>query len=198
MPRAAFCSQCGRNVWLNESGDCANGHPRSSLGNEYEATAQAAMPLVPDSPSELAQASSSTPSSAKPNPWKYIGWGLTIYMAGSLIFGFAFALLGISENGAGVVAALCGTFWALVAYYGAKYRYLSAITASGGTVSPRPNVWKYIAIGMLIWVVGGFVLEGVSLAVGLNPYGSGYITGIVGSIYAVVAYNRAKCGALPV
>jgi chaperonin cofactor prefoldin len=50
MSKAAFCSQCGTNVWVNENGDCANGHPRSSLRDEYEVdpqpTAGSATPLV--------------------------------------------------------------------------------------------------------------------------------------------------------
>ena len=45
MSKAAYCSQCGTNVWVSESGGCANGHPRSSLRDEYEVVAGVATPL---------------------------------------------------------------------------------------------------------------------------------------------------------
>ena len=49
MSKAAFCSQCGTNVWVNENGECANGHPRSSLRDEYEADPQPATALTASS-----------------------------------------------------------------------------------------------------------------------------------------------------
>lgn len=197
MPKAAFCSQCGTHVWVSETGDCANGHPRSALRDEYEVAAP--MPAPPATHSigvpGLA-APSSQPSLAKPNPWKYVGWGFVIYLGGSVVLGIPFAVVGIPESLVGLVAALGGTFWALTAYYKAKYLYLLAMTTDGGAVAVKPNVWKYITIGMLIWVVGGIALGGVLLAGGQTSYGSGFVSGAIGGIYSIVAYNRAKCAAL--
>lgn len=39
MSKAAFCTECGANVWVKPNGECANGHARSSLRNEYETEA---------------------------------------------------------------------------------------------------------------------------------------------------------------
>jgi hypothetical protein len=37
MPKAAFCSQCGENVYLTEDGRCPKGHGPESLSNYYDA-----------------------------------------------------------------------------------------------------------------------------------------------------------------
>lgn len=36
MPRAAYCSDCGRYVWIAKDGGCIAGHPRSSLRDEQD------------------------------------------------------------------------------------------------------------------------------------------------------------------
>jgi len=37
MPKAAFCSQCGENVYLNDDGTCPKGHGPEALSNSYDA-----------------------------------------------------------------------------------------------------------------------------------------------------------------
>ncbi len=36
MPKAGYCSQCGRNSWLNESGGCVAGHGPECITGAYE------------------------------------------------------------------------------------------------------------------------------------------------------------------
>lgn len=36
MPKAEFCKEYNKNVWLKEDGSCQNGHPASSIDNVYE------------------------------------------------------------------------------------------------------------------------------------------------------------------
>lgn len=36
MPKAGFCKECNKNVWLGEDGSCENGHSASSISNVYE------------------------------------------------------------------------------------------------------------------------------------------------------------------
>lgn len=49
MPKAAYCSECSRYVWVTGNGGCANGHPRARLRGEYEASVDVAteLPLPP-------------------------------------------------------------------------------------------------------------------------------------------------------
>lgn len=35
MPRAGYCSECKKNVWLKEDGSCLAGHPASSVKDPY-------------------------------------------------------------------------------------------------------------------------------------------------------------------
>ena len=37
MAKAAWCAQCGANVWLNEDGSDDKGHDASQMSNIYEA-----------------------------------------------------------------------------------------------------------------------------------------------------------------
>ena len=144
MPKAAFCSQCGMNVWVNENGECTNGHPRSSLRDEYEVAASMPAPPTTDSIGVPGLAApSSQPLLAKPNPWKYAGWGFVIYLGGSVVLSIPFAFFGIPESLVGLVAALGGTFWALAAYYKAKYLYLLATTDGGGAVVVKPIIGRF-------------------------------------------------------
>jgi hypothetical protein len=45
MARAGLCSECGSNVWLNEDGSCANGHPAASVSAVYEASTPPPPPI---------------------------------------------------------------------------------------------------------------------------------------------------------
>ena len=42
MAQAAFCSQCGSNVYVTEDGRCPNGHGPESLSNFYDVPDQEA------------------------------------------------------------------------------------------------------------------------------------------------------------
>lgn len=41
MPKAGWCAGCGANVWVTETGGCANGHDASQISNVYETAAAA-------------------------------------------------------------------------------------------------------------------------------------------------------------
>lgn len=40
MPKAGYCKECNRNVWLNDDGCCENGHDASSIASVYDAEVQ--------------------------------------------------------------------------------------------------------------------------------------------------------------
>ena len=47
MAKAAYCSQCGTNVYVTGEGRCPNGHGPESLSNYYEAAETATAPQTP-------------------------------------------------------------------------------------------------------------------------------------------------------
>ncbi|MDA3936646.1 MAG: hypothetical protein PF636_07270, partial [Actinomycetota bacterium] len=63
MAKAGFCSECGSNVWLDESGRCPAGHGAECIQNVYEAevpplaTPQAAASVASESREPTAAAS---------------------------------------------------------------------------------------------------------------------------------------------
>lgn len=59
MPLAAFCVECGRDVWLTAQGDCVNGHSRSSLRTVRETHA------LPDG--QPASQATNSPVGARPH-----------------------------------------------------------------------------------------------------------------------------------
>lgn len=40
MPKAGYCTVCGKNVWLAKNGSCVNGHPSNVITGVYEAPLQ--------------------------------------------------------------------------------------------------------------------------------------------------------------
>lgn len=36
IAQAGYCKECNRNVWLNEDGNCENGHNASSIVSVYD------------------------------------------------------------------------------------------------------------------------------------------------------------------
>lgn len=39
MSRAGYCSECGKQVWLNPDNSCANGHPPQAIRGVYDPVA---------------------------------------------------------------------------------------------------------------------------------------------------------------
>ena len=62
MPLAAWCSECGANVWVGPDGRCQNGHAAESLLHEYESSPLPATSLPP-------QAGDASPRHARPRRW---------------------------------------------------------------------------------------------------------------------------------
>ena len=81
MPIAAWCTECGANVWVGPDGRCQNGHAAESLLHEYESSPLPATPLPP-------QASDSSPRPVRPHRWIW-----TLVAAACVI---AIGLVGVS------------------------------------------------------------------------------------------------------
>ncbi len=76
MPRAAWCAECGRNVWLASDGRCQNGHGPESLGVPYDTPDPAAPPVTVESGASLYAPVVPSPVTAAPAS---VGTGVSSY-----------------------------------------------------------------------------------------------------------------------
>ena len=128
MPKIAFCAGCNRYVQLTPTGDCREGHPRSSLRDVREGTLDAApTAAVPSTPRTAEQAAMASYDS----PLVKLA-GIAIVMVPiALVLGWGI-WTGMEEfSGAGMsvwtklgwsVASLALTFGLSVAWYRMKKR----------------------------------------------------------------------------
>jgi hypothetical protein len=47
MPQAGYCAECGAHVWIDEAGNCANGHGAASVTEVYEAAPSGSIVATP-------------------------------------------------------------------------------------------------------------------------------------------------------
>lgn len=78
MARAGYCSECGQNVYLDDSGACANGHGADCVSAEYDIADQPPAPAAPAEAPVYAPAPAYTPAPVTSVPAKKKRGGLII------------------------------------------------------------------------------------------------------------------------
>ena len=77
MPQAAYCSECGTNVYVRADGRCPNGHGPESLSNHYE------VEMWPGHPGATGFSSMFTPRTLETARWARVA--LLVVMVGLIL-----------------------------------------------------------------------------------------------------------------